>query len=945
MLIYFSRRLMLGCLVVLAACGGGSGGNSGALPMTGTDAPPGSTPDPDAPRPPTAGLPLPPAGPGPSDVVVVPPPPPFCTDAVDIALQSGDPTGLTDAPAIAKCASELANKLSVQQAALSVVLYDTSSSEYSPSKNSQFVMPASIELAQPLVVGDKGNVLASLSVAANGRSAGYGVNILDSFGRSSNLAHVPVFKRLLSWLLQGDATKPLPDPLNVAFSGITAAAVTDGFDKAGVNVVATACDFSVAGNCGNEFQLLVLGSDVTDDPALETRAAQTLASGKPILYVHTRTWNATEAGRKMLAGMGMVLGGYSGNFFVGDAVAPGRTPAANNAALAQFAQMLPLLQKMAENGWRTDYDWSACKENDCSAVAGLQDDVLAPAEALRQKIDAFNLGGRNLFDQPGTNLYRLLSLWGDVTRLGIQYPMTKTNQAKAFLQTTVTDSLIAYVRHKGGAQPDLGTFMKGTAAQFEVSTADEVVTIPLSGEEGFTAIGRFAIPGKTLAIRVVDAAGATLSLQINTQRLGSTRLWSEEYDRPRFLRSPAIALSAQAETEVTSPYGGTLQLSYSGAVPGAKVQLRVRGVARQPFLDMVDDSGIPAFIADFNSTLFDWAEIKLPGIEIHTRVDKMRESLRDNGYGDDIKRYLTEFRTLVFEDAYQLAGFAVSGKVLPAGVLAYCGAEGWDCTSDSLHRIPGLQHFNADIYANCGAGCSGNPIDISWGVMPRGWGESHELGHNQQPSMLRVYDRRTIEVSNNIFPLHKDWRLLRELGVDLDRDRLAYRSVFDMIVAARPEADPIEGAYRRIWGSAAVYDQNGERMAFYIQWVHYWEERTGDKTRGWELITQLYLHQRLLAKADWATDKAKLGYSTYADRPADTTGNDNLLIALSWMTKRDQRATFDLWGIRYSASAVTQVNSFGFAKEVALFYANNNTNNHDTVVKIDMTAPTPTWPF
>jgi hypothetical protein len=54
---------------------------------------------------------------------------------------------------------------------------------------------------------------------------------------------------------------------------------------------------------------------------------------------------------------------------------------------------------------------------------------------------------------------------------------------------------------------------------------------------------------------------------------------------------------------------------------------------------------------------------------------------------------------------------------------------------------------------------------------------------------------------------------------------------------------------------------------------------------------------------------------------------------------------FDLWGVRYTAAAAAQVDSYGFAKETPRFYANRVTNDHGTVVRIDMTSPNPVWPF
>lgn len=454
----------------------------------------------------------------------------------------------------------------------------------------------------------------------------------------------------------------------------------------------------------------------------------------------------------------------------------------------------------------------------------------------------------------------------------------------------------------------------------------------------------FAQPGKTMTVEVLDAGAATLALHINTQRTGSTRLWeTDHFNRPRYLASPAIRLGQGTPISVNTPYGGTLQLSFRGATAGQVVQLRLRGVAHHPFLDLTQGGDKAAFVAAMSASQMDWAEIKMPGIEIHSRIDKIK-SVLSSEYDNDMARYLDEMQTVFFEDAYQFAGFAMPGKTLPTTILKKCTALQWDCTNTTLHHMPGTQHINVDAYAQCGAGCSGNPYDQSWGLSPRGWGESHEVGHNLQPGLLKIYADRSSEVSNNLFPLHKDWRLLRDFSDDRNSTRVAYQSAFNMIKAAKAEADPIEGAYQRIWGDAAYAVQNGERMAFYMQWVHNWAERTGSDAQGWDIITLLYLHQRQFANLDWASNKDKLGYSQYATKP-NVDGNDNLLITLSWPTQRDQRATFDLWGVRYSTTAAAQVASYGFAAETALFYANNNTNNHTTLVKVNMNTATPVWPF
>ncbi|HEX6590896.1 MAG TPA: ImpA family metalloprotease, partial [Moraxellaceae bacterium] len=412
------------------------------------------------------------------------------------------------------------------------------------------------------------------------------------------------------------------------------------------------------------------------------------------------------------------------------------------------------------------------------------------------------------------------------------------------------------------------------------------------------------------------------------------------YNRPRFLASPAIPLAAGQAVSVLSPYGGTLLLEFSHATPGQAVTVTLQGVAKHPFLDADIGGNATAFINALNSSGFDWAEIKMNGLEIHSRADRMKNVISTT-YGNDARRYLDEIRLFLHDDIYQLAGF--SGFALPAAVLNFCSNAQWSCTDASLHQLPDTQHFNIDAYTQCGDGCSGQPIDLK-NMDPRGAGESHEMGHNMQVGNLMIYAGISAEVSNEIFPLHKYWRLLRDYGDDRTYSDMRYDSAFNMIRNARQDTDPIESVYQQMWKDTSYAAQSGERRVFYMQWMHYWTQRMASVERGWDIFTLLYLHERQLRKADWATYKDRLGYSRYASRPAEN-GNDNMLIALSWITKRDQRATFDLWGIRYSAAASTQVASYGFAREPAFYYAKVVQNDYSDVRKVDMTVADPVWPF
>lgn len=947
----------------LAACGGG-GGNSEQVAMQAAAAASPATDRPESATPPNAGLPsTQPALAADTEPVRVPVP--LCTAEIDAALLNGVSTGLSDSAAIARCAHLLATERAKSQALLATAIYTGVSTEYRPGQQGQLVIPHQIEATQPLVQGDAGHTLASISQISGGRSAAYGVNVLAQFASDDNLAHAPAFKRLLGWLVQGNPDTPLPATLRVGFAGLQEAPGIDGLRKAGIAASGQACDFVAQPRCIANIQLLVVAAGLTPSATLSSSLRSVVQAGTPVLYVNTLNWTTNAAGEQLLTGMGLSSGDYYGNYWRNDAVAGDRGTSANTAAITKpINGVALLLERMSKNSWRTDFDWSACTDRrSCNKVAGLKAELLDPAAQVAAGIDSFSRSGIDLFSAPDATLLKLVTLWADVTRRSIKFPMDKARQPQAFQAATVADAWVRYVRATGAAQADLGTFMEGKASRLPVSTADETITVTLPSTEGFTAIGRFAVPGKTLNLELLEVLAApgssggapVLSLRLNTQRPGSTPAWgTDSYDRPRFLASPTMALQAGRPLQVNTPYGGTLQLHYSGAAAGAVVRLRVRGVARHPYLDMTasatqSDADQAAFVATLDTTEFGWAEIKMSGLEIHTRVDLMQRAMRNGGYRGDMSRYLRELRTYLLEDAYQLAGFVVAGRSLPTPVQAFCTTKGWDCTHATVHGAPSVQHINADYHAACSDFCSGNPLDLTTGVDPRGWGESHELGHGLQKGRLNVYNEqeggnRSLEVSNNVFPLHKNWRLFNTLGIDIEPTSVGYRTAFDQLNAARAEADPVKAAYRSMWQSNAYAFMSDERAVFYMHWVHYWAYRTNDKARAWELLTLLYLHARLFEQNDaWAAKKDKLGYGTYATRP-DVNGNDDLLITLSWLTGRDQRATFDLWGVTYSPKAATQVASL--PAEPAFFYASRAVNNHADVRRIDMSpGATPVWPF
>ncbi|EPG1830071.1 metalloprotease ImpA [Pseudomonas aeruginosa] len=877
-------------------------------------------------------------------------------EILDAALVSGDSSQLTDSHLVALRLQQQVERIRQTRTQLLDGLYQNLSQAYDPGASSQWIVPANPDNTLPFLIGDKGRVLASLSLEAGGRGLAYGTNVLTQLS-GANAAHAPLLKRAVQWLVNGDPGAATAKDFKVSVVGVDKTATLNGLKSAGLQPADAACNALTDASCASTSKLLVLGNGASAASLSATVRAR-LQAGLPILFVHTNGWNQSSTGQQILSGLGLQEGPYGGNYWDKDAVPSSRTRARSVELGGAYGQDPALVQQIVDGSWRTDYDWSKCTSyvgrTTCDDVPGLSD-FSKRVDVLKGALDAYNQKAQNLFALPGTTSLRLWLLWADAVRQNIRYPMDKAADTARFQETFVADAIVGYVREAGAAQKELGSYAGQRQQSMPVSGSEETLTLTLPSAQGFTAIGRMAAPGKRLSIRIEDAGQASLAVGLNTQRIGSTRLWNtRQYDRPRFLKSPDIKLQANQSVALVSPYGGLLQLVYSGATPGQTVTVKVTGAASQPFLDIQPGEDSSQAIADFIQALdadkADWLEIRSGSVEVHAKVEKVRGSI-DKDYGGDVQRFIRELNEVFIDDAYTLAGFAIPNQAKTPAIQQECAVRGWDCDSETLHKLPGTQHINVDQYAQCGGGCSGNPYDQTWGLNPRGWGESHELGHNLQVNRLKVYGGRSGEISNQIFPLHKDWRVLREFGQNLDDTRVNYRNAYNLIVAGRAEADPLAGVYKRLWEDPGTYALNGERMAFYTQWVHYWADLKNDPLQGWDIWTLLYLHQRQVDKSDWDANKAALGYGTYAQRPGNsgdassTDGNDNLLLGLSWLTQRDQRPTFALWGIRTSAAAQAQVAAYGFAEQPAFFYANNRTNEYSTVKLLDMSQGSPAWPF
>jgi hypothetical protein len=353
--------------------------------------------------------------------------------------------------------------------------------------------------------------------------------------------------------------------------------------------------------------------------------------------------------------------------------------------------------------------------------------------------------------------------------------------------------------------------------------------------------------------------------------------------------------------------------------------VRFKGVVKNPSLSKFDESSITQFIDDLDNTDFDWVDIKTDFVELHILKSRMKEAFNHAGsfpYNGNASLYLAELKQYLIINNLNLAGFKGKDLTLNKNVKDWCVNNLLECES-SLHSKPRMQHIISDVRAHCGSGCSGNPYDAAWAILPTAWGDNHEFGHNLQTDRLKIYANKSLEVSNNIFPLLSSWQYINDhkIAVHPGLVRPSNQHAFEMIYEAFKNGESV-GEGHPLWQGNGVYDQAGERLAFYQQliFVH----------QTWDIYTKLYLLDRLLTDAlkseeQWQANKGKLGFSNYTIEDAKTlNGNDFMAIALSNISQQDHRNYFSLWGVKITEKAQQQIISNGFLSRVPrVFYPVN----------------------
>ncbi|MFZ6748368.1 ImpA family metalloprotease [Undibacterium sp. Ren11W] len=886
--------------------------------------------------------------------VVIPPtvgiPPVVVDDSIAKAMISGDASGL-DASA------KLTLLQQAQNIALEVRIFQTSTLTKILQKNGTDLTQAltfgnssiSVSLqnstsGMSFLAADSGNGMAALSQVGSGRAMAYGADVLAWMaGTTNQQQHFPLFTRAVTWLINGAPDTALPGTVKFSTAGYSANNVRALLTRLGSAGAEQSCDLTDVNNtCWQNADLMVFGGSTKDTAGLTQLVQKYLAAGKSVIYM-APSWVESTAGRKVANAMGMELGGYPGNYFQGAtglAISASRTVADSMARADKMGTLIVTIQKLMDD--KLDWDFVA----DASPTN--------PILQINSELASLHGKGINLFQMPTMDLHKKLVLWADLWRPSIdkygKMPPAQRATATDFLRAYASDSWVVFNRNKTSIAPlGYGDFMPKEAQNIPVSTDWEVIDVTIAQGSGITAIGRAAIPGKTVTVQILDAAGGTLGVQSGYARsYGNPLSDGTKYARPRRPMSFNVPLAAANDNLFVTPFGGPLYLNYSGLSAGSVVKLKVKGVAKYGHFDFTKDMSqaeIDAASAAIKSKTFGWQTNKFVGGEVH-QTNAYALSVIGNVEPKDY--VLNNLRARLFDSNHVANGY--SNMSMSPAVSGLCVDLTWTCDG-VMHRAPGVQHFIGWIAA-CGFLCSGNPSD-GFAGLSAGWGWWHELGHNTVQRVHHIVPPGTagcvVECDNNILSSASALRQYGMIGSDVNGDRIDHRGLYQFILDSRATGKTDEALrldmQNKLWNGG----QNAMRAVHFQLGFLYTKYRRGmalptpDATL--EYLTLLTKGDRLVSK-DWTVANAtKYGMGRYTTNAI--TNHDLLYVLSSKIIGKDMRKYFSAYGIPLDQKSLDSISDLKLDIAPLTFYAlaAGKGNQLSTGAWLDIETLSPAYPF
>ncbi|MFT7518624.1 MAG: hypothetical protein ACI9MC_000756 [Kiritimatiellia bacterium] len=833
-------------------------------------------------------------------------------DRIDVAVQTGDPAVLpSDGARLLQRIVDVSTGVDAANTRFLDDLYQDEPIRYDPGRHSQFFRWRRPDTL-PIVIGDGGRSLAVAVERGVQRNAAYGVDIIGSLQTGALAEHEQVFDRVLGWLLDRDESK-LDDPANVRLVLLGDATVNRSRGWLATHhpnwTVEVCRDQADLLRClADDVDLVITGSTELFEaqsvvPAL--RAAQD--EGAALLYAHPHAWNAKPLTAQVLGLMDLEMQGPGGpgNYFAQDK-ADWTGADEMRDEQSRMSGLLRMVTAFRDDAF--EFSVASCVGS-CAEVDGYERQFGVGAGLVHELNGAWDRSAVDLFKTEGHNLQKLLVLFGDDLRADVIYPMDKdTTPTSTFLRSLYADHAALTVRETNPGQPDMGNFSRGDFGH--VNPVD--LTVTHVSKRNFRSTGAYALPGQTVRITRTDSEDVATHVFINTLRPAATHeMDAGRYLRPKFLQSAWVPVEPGQSVALTSAYGGPVQIAY-GANEHT-VTFEVEHVGQHPHWSSSEDD--VRFEAGLAEGAYDWAEVSTPGFEVHSTLDKMRETVQRPEWGT-LSELSAGMMRYVHYHPHVLAGFRGPGIDEVPAIHDFADRNGW-----TVRRIDLVKHMNAD-QASCGSGCSGNPYDAYWAFNPIGHGDIHELGHGLERSEFK-FDGREAHATTNFYSYYTKYNYYLETDNDPACQKLPFREMFDKLVAAADSEDPF----------AAMHDDSSlnkwnRGVAMMLQAMMA-AQAHGALEEGWMLLPRLHLLQREFVSAQkndeaWSKARDNLGMSSFTRSEARSlSNNDFLLIAMSYVIERDFQDWFDMWGLQTTAAARAQVLGWELDAVARVYYASS----------------------
>lgn len=654
---------------------------------------------------------------------------------------------------------------------------------------------------------------------------------------------------------------------------------------------------ALAGCLAADTDLLIISqwtSSEDDNDAIIEAVTQAMAAGTPVLYTH-HDGGLYPVGARLMKEL--KTGYYADNYWR-------RQGLQNFDGSAGFGELSPsvaatktLIERLRDDSFTIDF--SDCKNNSCPDESGYSEQFEAPVSAIASQINSMDRAGQNLFKTRGMRFEKLLVLLGDYYRQNASFPMDKdTTSQIEFLKSLYADQVVHVTRHNSRVQPDMGNFSRSDFSHVTPVTK----TVTLTARDLYKAAGVYAIPGQTVTVTRNDNASVRTHIKVNMVRSGATHLFDRNaYNRPKYTTSQDMPIAAGETLRFTSPYGGPIQVRFDDK--DMDVSLTFENVGEHAIWRGPEDD------LDFAQKLeagdYDWAELITPSFQVHSKLDKMRNTTNGPVWksaaeiGEATETHLHNW-------PHVLAGFKGEGIAVVDEIHDFAAENGLE-----LHTLDKVKHMNAD-QALCGYGCSGNPYDAYWSFNPLGHGDIHELGHGLERGRFR-FTGQPGHTGTNPYSYYSKWKYFEQTGdtANLGCQNLPYEDLFNRVQASRTQADPAQ--YMR--------DQNltgwnqGAAINFQIMMA---AQDLGVLDDGRHLLARLHIIEREFSIADdndtsWDAKRAGLGFESFTRTEARAlSNNDWNLIALSHAMGRNVAAYLEMWGFELTDAAKAHVTAWNY---------------------------------